>query len=272
MSESPPPSTNPRLDGLQRGGRGPAPKADGSRPVSVELGEFETTREADYLERLAADRDLIRFMQLSGFADTTEEWRQFAMALAEYGYGVFRAWFGTGEIVRRLAARDVRGRSDLPAPFRLTEDEVQELSAELIIRGIRSFRENVLVRGRWRADGGATLKTFFVGHLLFMVPTTFRQWRRDGGSESLFDPNAPPKIPVPGVSASDRADLRLLLATVRSQLTAEVALLFELQAEGWSLAQIARRTGKSESNVKTLMMRARQRLARLYPEANQWVS
>lgn len=269
-----PPATspNPASNGLQREERG-SDRAGRRAQVGSELSEFEASREADYLERLAADQDLIRFLQLSEFDDSTAEWKQFARALAEYGYGVFRAWLGTGEVVRRLAVRTVRGRTDLPSPFRLTEDEVAELSAELIVRGIVSFRANVLLRGRWQSDGGATLKTFFVGHLLFLVPGTYRQWRRDAGREPLFDPSEPPPEQiVSGLSSTDRADLRVILEEVGGRLPADERVMFELQADGWTIAQIARGLNMSEPKVKTLMMRARERVARLYPEADQWIS
>ena len=271
MSQSPEPSWNPGPTGLQRNDR--APGSTRRRTIAPELQAFDATPEADYLERLAADRDLITVLQLGGFDMSTSEWRQFATALAEYGYGVFRAWLGTGEIVRRLAARTVRGRNELPSPFALSEDHVQELSAELIIQGIVAFRESVLLQGRWQADGGATLKTYFVGHLLFMVPTTFRRWRRAAGRDRAFDPNEPPAdTPGSGTSGMDRAELRLLLDAITTKISPKVALMFELQARGWPVTDIAARTGESEANVKTLMMRARTRLARLFPEAHEWIS
>jgi len=237
------------------------------------LQEFEDSREADYLERLAVDGDLIRYLQLSGFSDDTEEWKAFALALAEYGYSVFRAWLGTGEIIKKLAARTVRGRSDLPSPFRLTEDEVGELAAELIVRGIGSFRRNVLARGRWQADGGASLKTFFVGHLLFLVPITFRQWRKDAGRELSFDPSQPPlEQTAHGMTPTDRVELRMMLNDVRDELHADLLRMFDLQANGRSIAEIASELGVTQSQVKTDMMRARRRIAERFPEAMSWIA
>lgn len=241
--------------------------------VSAELQEFERQEAAEYLSRLAKDEDLVRFLQLSNFDIASDEWRQFARALAEYGYAVFRAWLGTGEIVKRLSMKAVRGRAILPSPFRLDEDAVGEIAAELVVRGIQSFRANVLLKGRWRAGGGASLKTFFVGHLLFLVPATYRRWRLDGGDEVAFSPEEPPMEPaVGGVPATDRADYRLLVEEVFERLPATTRRMFQMQADGWSVADIGRSLGVSESKVKTDMLRARQRLARLYPEAGQWVS
>lgn len=270
MSPSPRPSGGKRAAGLQRHGRGSTKQV---APVAAELAEFERQAAAEYLSRLAADEDLVRFLQLSNFDVASDEWRQFARALAEYGYAVFRAWLGTGEIVRRLAMRTVRGRGILPSPFRIDEDAVGELAADLIVRGINSFRTNVLLKGRWQADGGASLKTFFVGHLLFLVPATYRRWRLDRGDEVAFSPDEPPLEPaVGGVAATDRADSRLLIEEIAERLSPVTHRMFQLRAEGWSVADVGRVLGVSESKVKTDMLRARKRLARLYPEADQWVS
>ena len=141
------------------------------------------------------------------------------------------------------------------------------------MRGIQSFRANVLLKGRWQAGGGASLKTFFVGHLLFLVPATYRRWRLDRGDEVAFSPDKPPLEPaVGGVPATDRADYRLLVEEVAERLPATTRRMFQMQADGWAVADIGRSLGVSESKVKTDMLRARQRLARLYPEAGQWVS
>lgn len=261
------------LDGLQREDRGSPTVGARQTRIGAELREFEATREADHLQRLAADEDLVRFLQLSEFDTSTPEWGKFARALAEYGYAVFRAWLGTGEIVRRLAARTVRGRTDLPTPFHLHEDDVAELAAELMVRGITSFRAGVLLRGRWKADGGATLKTYFVGHVLFDVPSAYRQWRRASGREALFDPSEPPVVqPSSALPSTDRAELRMLLDDVCRRLPDDERTMFERQADGWTIAQIAHGLDMSEAKVKTVMMRSRERIARLYPGAHQWIS
>lgn len=270
MTQAPRSPGGQRTAGLQRRRRALTPTPQG---LAAELQEFERQEAAEYVARLAADEDLVRLLQLSYFDISSDEWRQFAQALAEYGYAVFRAWFGTGEIVRRLAVKTVRGRTVLPSPFRLDEDAVGELAAELVVRGINSFRENVLLKGRWDAGGGASLKTFFVGHLLFLVPATFRRWRLDAGDEVSFSPDEPPMEPaIGGVPATDRAECRMLVDEVSGRLPAATRQMFQLQADGWSVADIGRRLGVSESKLKTDMLRARQRLARLYPDADQWVS
>jgi len=270
LSQAPRSPGDERTAGLQRHKRGLRPTAE---VVTPELQEFERQQAAEHLARLAADEDLVRFLQLSNFDISTGEWRQFAQALAEYGYAVFRAWFGTGEIVRRMALKTVRGRTVLPSPFRLDEDSVGELAAELVVRGIQSFRENVLLKGRWQAAGGASLKTFFVGHLLFLVPATYRRWRIDAGDDVVFSPDDPPVEPaVGGVPATDRADYRILVEEVSGRLPDTTRQMFQLQADGWSVSDIGRRLGVSESKIKTDMLRARQRLARLYPESDQWIS
>ena len=237
--------------------------------LSRDLVEFETLAEAEYLERLAADDELVRFLQLSGFDLRTREWQSFARALAEYGYAVFRAWFGTGEIVRRLARRGVHGRESLPSPLTVADDAVLELAAELVVRAIRSFRTNILLNGRWRADGGATLKTYFVGHALFLFPETFRQWHRANGLEAVFDPNEPPVEPVAS-PATDLTDTRLVVADMLAVLPLLTRRMFELQFTGRDVREIAEELGVSASRVKTDMHRARKRMRLSFPEVAEW--
>ena len=257
----------PRTAGLQRDRRDLVVTPG---DVATELHAFEAGGEAEYLARLAADANLVNYLQWSSFDDSTDEWRQFARALAEYGYAVFRAWFGSGEIVTRLATRSVRGRGVLPSPYRLSDDDVHELAAELVARGIVSFRTNILMKGRWDAGAGATLKTYFVGHLLLLVPTTYQRWKRDSGSDLCVSPSElPTKSSDPD---ADRTGDRMLVDELTARLSSQTRRMFELQADGWSISEIANRLGVSESKVKTDMSRSRRRLERLYPELSRWVS
>lgn len=245
------------------------------------LHRFERSRNARYLNRLAADQDLILHLQLSNFDEATEDWKQFARALTEYGYAVFRAWFGTGEIVKRLAAKNVRGRRSLPEPFVLhSEDAAHELAAELVIRGVKTFRANVLLAGRWNLAGGASLKTYFIGHLLFQVPDTFQRWARDSGLDDLltdddatFEPQLRPGHTQPR-GAADRVEDAIVAEQIGRHLTPLERQLFELEVADLSTAEAAEVLGEgiSVSKVKSDKMRARQRINRIYPERDQWIS
>ncbi len=54
------------------------------------LEEFEDEESARRLQRLV-EEEFVLDLQLAGFDTSTPEWQEFASALAEYGYSVFRA-------------------------------------------------------------------------------------------------------------------------------------------------------------------------------------
>ncbi|HWI03360.1 MAG TPA: hypothetical protein VNT52_05950, partial [Acidimicrobiales bacterium] len=64
MSQAPRSPGDERTAGLQRHKRGLRPTAE---VVTPELQEFERQQAAEHLARLAADEDLVRFLQLSNF-------------------------------------------------------------------------------------------------------------------------------------------------------------------------------------------------------------
>jgi hypothetical protein len=257
---APPPGGRKRTAAIQLASRALIPEG---------LHTFEQLEAAEYLSRLAADEDLIRLLQLGRFDTATPEWNEFALALVQYGYGVFSAWFRDGEIVRRLAAKRVRGRGLLPSPYSVADDAPHELATELVLRGVQSFRSNVLLEGRWHADGGATLKTFFVGHLLFLVPATYRDWRRSNG-QAEFPASGFRMLDTPVPAGTERVDSRFALEQIGRRIPPIEMEMFRLQAAGRTTEQIARELGLTIGKVKSDMMRARLRIRRLYPEEARW--
>jgi hypothetical protein len=128
-------------------------------------------------------------------------WRTFQMDAAEYGIAVFMRWVGTGEVYTRAAAR----RRVVNRPTReLTYEERRGLVNLVVAHGLRYFRQGALVAGRWSADGGAALKTFFIGACLLQFKAAFEAWRPDSMPEEialdeldLVQPWIPPASPQP---------------------------------------------------------------------------
>ena len=279
-----PPSPDPSLRMTDRSSRPPPTDADAiqrsrsARP-GPNLRAFERERLAANLDRLAADRDLILHLQLSNFDETTEDWKTFARALTEYGYAVFRAWFATGEIKKHLAAKRVHGRHELPEPYRLgDEGAAHDLAADLVVDGVRSFRTKVLLEGTWDAKAGASIKTYFVGHLLFRVPETFRRWQQNNGFDQILTDDQRVLEPDlrPGHSRPRGAEGRVDDAIVADQLLQHLSpserRLFQLEAADLDTLEVADAVGGvSASKVKTDKMRARQRINRIYQERSEWI-
>jgi hypothetical protein len=146
-----------------------------------------------------ADAQLRDCLAEEGFSGPL--WRTFQMDAAEYGIAVFMRWVGTGEVYARAAAR--RRVVDRPAR-ELTYEERRGLVNLIVGFGLAYFRREALVAGRWRADGGAALKTFFIGACLLQFKAAFEAWRPDSTPEEialdeldLVQPWTPPASPQP---------------------------------------------------------------------------
>lgn len=131
--------------------------------------EFDQANER--FDRLGGDEDLLLRLQLHGFAG--KEWDRAAEEFAVYGMAVLRSWLRT-----QLIFIKVRQRTRMPLA-RPPEDWLDELDVRVsvaedtIIRAIAKFRE-VLMDGGWRSDGGASLRTYFIGQCLFQILNVFR--------------------------------------------------------------------------------------------------
>jgi hypothetical protein len=53
-------------------------------------------------------------------------------------------------------------------------DVAEELSGETVAKALHYFRENVLMRQRWNASKGASIKTYFIGQSLFQFANVYR--------------------------------------------------------------------------------------------------
>jgi DNA-directed RNA polymerase specialized sigma24 family protein len=161
------------------------------------LADFAQTPEAERLARLEADKELLLQLMVRGYEG--EEWTRFARALAEYGVQVIRAWVHSGKIFGECKAHGFGG---LPVRRR-SHDDAHELALETVAVSINSYRESVLMPGKWDATKGASLKTFFVGQCLRRFPNVYRRWIADS-----FDPlSEVGSAPTDNVSARHRPSL-----------------------------------------------------------------
>ncbi|MBN1174986.1 MAG: hypothetical protein JXA67_22700 [Micromonosporaceae bacterium] len=130
-------------------------------------------------ERLAdvALRDELVASGCSGISYTL-----FEVEATRYGLAVITKWLGTGEIYARAAARQRVVRR----PNRnLTFDERVGLAHLVVTYGLRYFKQAALGNGQWRPDGGASLKTFFIGACLLQFKAAFEVWRPDVRDEEV---------------------------------------------------------------------------------------
>ena len=132
---------------------------------------------------------------------------QFRDELARYAVSVLSGWMYSGYVFQ-LAAR----RGFVLRPTAAELDEIhrdpralrQELAVMIVAVALLAFREHALVGGGWRANGGASLTTYFLGACLTAFPNEFRKHRSQrqrwqaqdaSGQKAAGSGRLPPAIP-----------------------------------------------------------------------------
>ena len=125
----------------------PAPLVD--EPVPAEwLERPDLVEQAERLDRLAADFDLVTTLSLAGFEGG--DWDYFEQELAKYGIAVMSGGLRSGLIFSRYAARGFGGLPEMTRDFE--PDEVEELTYETVSKALFHFRRDVLMKHAWDAS------------------------------------------------------------------------------------------------------------------------
>lgn len=219
------------------------------------LEEHEHDPEAERLERLLADRDLVTRLEYSNYADA--EWEEVAGEFARYGISVIKSWIGKGTIYRKLREKRLGGVPE--APLNWIDDEVVwNLTADTVTTAVFWFKDNVLIPHRWnpeRPGGAASLKTFFIGQCLFQFRPVYRHWYRGEVKRRhhviAVDPADPELLGRAGRDQSDRAILAHEDATkALAQVNGEHArLAFVMDAAGMTHTEIAQVLGLANAEA-----------------------
>jgi RNA polymerase sigma factor (sigma-70 family) len=221
---------------------------------SSEDRELEETMQAlRRRERLAEDADLVTWLALNGFAGT--DYDRFAYELARYGHAVITAWVRRGLIFGKCRDRGLGGLEEPPPGAMTRPDVAEELANETVAKSLHYFRENVLMRGQWNPNRGASIKSYFIGQCLIRFPNIYRAWLRTEASTNvmLVDDLAIVDRPAGEGAITDPADL----AVIRQEIDTRLANLPErtrsimvLTAAGWSQQEIAVRLGTTVKAVE----------------------
>lgn len=134
----------------------------------------EARRVAELEARLSGDVELVSRLMFAGYDGP--EWIEVADRLARYGLRVIEAWILDGTIVVRCRQKN------LAAPWShrcASRQEAEVLAADTVSTALLRFRDGVLIPGKWRADRGASLSTYFVGQCLLRWANVFYAWQRE---------------------------------------------------------------------------------------------
>ena len=173
------------------------------QPVVVPPGL--ATKEAERLERLAADIELVDRLMWAGYEGA--EWEQFRTELARYGIVVVTSWIRSGRIFSECARRGFSGLRRRPG---LAEDAL-ELAGETNASALSYFRTKVLVPRVWNPTRGASISTFFVGACVLHFPNVYRRWLREAGRDQLHPTERDPALILEDDSHYARPDQQVEL-------------------------------------------------------------
>jgi hypothetical protein len=215
-----------------------------------------------------ADAEIVRRLEELRFDPRCPEWRAISDVLIGYGYSVFRGWLTGGTVYEAAAAHGgagVRGLGRIPRGLRLPGDDAHDLTMMLLETAIRRFRLT-LQEGRWHAEAGASLATFFIGRCLMELPDVHERWRRqrDRWGRDVMDA---PDVDDGrfSVDPSEPAIAAVYLDEILPRDEFEhVRVMFELSQSGYTLVEIsdlftASGIPYSEAAVRSRINRARDR-------------
>jgi DNA-directed RNA polymerase specialized sigma24 family protein len=224
----------------------------------------------DRAERPLADEEIVRRLAREHFDPKGPTWRILSETLIAYGYSVFKGWLMTGAVYRAAASHGsagIRGLARIPKDLKLREDDAHDLTATLLTTAIARFRRT-LQDGGWRPNGGASLRTFFVGRCLMELPDVYERWRRQqdrwarevtdvsGVDDGRFSAD-----PADAAVASVHLDellppteyehVRVMLTLAQSGYTvAEISCLFTEAGIPYSEATVRTRISRTRAKVR----------------------
>lgn len=211
----------------------------------------DTDLDDDALERkvqLAGDAALYARLVEVGF--TGPDFQVAADALARYAYPILRAWLVSGQIVHECARKGIGGIRSLAAgEVTLTRHDIDDLVQDTLLIALTRFQRAGQKDEGWSSQGGALLRTYFIGGCLLAFGVAYHRWehQRPRHHSMLTDLGSPPSL------LDDPVDLLALRDTLADALPppgrARTAVL--LHADGYTHAEIARILGDEEERLVT---------------------
>ena len=231
----------------------------------------------DAQQRRLADQRLRDALAAEGFVGPNyDRWKS---EMTAYALSVLNGWLESGAVFEMLTERGI-GLAMTEKQSRVLKDDKDEREGivhEVVAQALVRFRERELVTGRWSAERGASLTTYFMeGAICNEFPNRFRAWQRDFSRRgepcedevlepmcSGQQPNASISFPVafdPGLTdpewmvvSKDGCD------AILGKLSPRLARIFQYLADGYSHAEIAELESSTPAAITEAVGRVRRR-------------
>ena len=215
----------------------------------------------EHQERLKVDLELRNFLQQHNFSGPA--WKLFAEELARYALAVVRLWLETGEIFFQCKRKRCYPG---PPPEWWTKDDREELANAVVAEALRTFRQRALIEEGWKVEGGASLKTYFIGTCTLEFPNLFRKWKKEEEQirellsiEGLIE-TSHDRYSLSGRSTSDTVtDSILAWDAFRQIKSGRVKAVILLTGMGYSASEIAEVFQVTKKAIEMTIARQRKR-------------
>ncbi|WP_151775793.1 RNA polymerase sigma factor [Streptomyces abyssomicinicus] len=190
----------------------------------------------------ADDLALVEYLEQSGFQGP--EFDFFADQLIDHGLHVLHAWTISRKIFTKCAHKGIK-LGDPPSDW--TEDDRCDLVQDTIFRAFKRFKEKALQARQWIPDGGASLKTYFIGSCIYAFADEYRAWLDRQNARRLELRNLAQQLgssaPTPthqrvGAAVLDRTVARKALQALHAR-DPRLAMIIALETDGYSHKEIA---------------------------------
>lgn len=238
------------------------PDTDLATAVPEAWLQGEVPTEAEKIDRLAEDYNLVQMLALEGF--TGPKYDYFATELAKYGIAVIEGWMRRRMIFAKCRERGYGGLPEPPARAFDDPDVVSGLAGETVAVALDRFRRDVLMQHRWDYRRGASLRTYFIGQCLMRFANVYRKWWNDeirridtpADLEALADVDRRRAADVEEAVATT-----VLVGSAMSTIADErVRRALVYVSLGYKYAEIAAELGVTEKAVERMISNERARI------------
>jgi hypothetical protein len=208
-----------------------------------------------------ADAAMVELVRRGGPGSV--EYRYLRDALVEAALGALSS-MGPRRILRELRLRGLFVPNPPPTSF---DEELPVLRYGAVRAVIDTFMDRQIMAGGWEPNGKVLLSTFFVDKVIYRFATDYRRYCREESLRGSFDTPvsgsdvleaditslSSERAADPEATIVDRVAIRDLLPAV----SAEVAEIVMLTAQGHTQREIARMMNTTEAKVSAALRRLR---------------
>lgn len=216
------------------------------------------------------DADCRRAETLRTLGQDHERFVEYGLNLRDYGINTLIKQWRRGEL-RPIVHRKTRIELPPPPPSWLDTD-INSIIFEAVIRSVEPFMHSAILQGGWRPEGGASIKTYFIGSCYFTFATDYRREYRAEVKASKALQRRKPDLELdviryvhhtigrdPERTAIDRAEIRRLLALATHARIPEIVFLL---ADGMTSNEVGAELGMTGNAVDQALKKFRVDVAR----------